>query len=87
MKVYNLPIECIACHSKDGIPKPIRIRLKRENQEDQVIRKVKTQSVEKCRQKGKVYFKYVCQSIVNGMLKVFELQFHVESCQWVLFKI
>ncbi len=82
MKVVNLQIECIVLNRLDGIPCPIRIKF-----DEHVVRKIFTQSTVECKERGKKFFKFICQAVINNVLKIFELRFYLDSCQWILFKI
>ena len=86
MKVYDKPVEVVAHYKIDGSPRPLRFTIKEDKNKFEV-RGIVTQRIEEMRIKGKRILKFVCQSVINNRLKVFELRFSVENCKWTLFKI
>lgn len=82
MIVLMKPIDMIAWFTKDGIPKPIRYRL-----DNEVIRVQKVTSMSEEKLAGNRMIIYRCQSEINGILKLFELKFELQTCRWYLFKM
>ncbi|MCC5910113.1 MAG: hypothetical protein JJT76_06715 [Clostridiaceae bacterium] len=86
MKVLMKPIEVIAWFTKEGIPNPIKYRV-REEEKDNIIKigRVVTRTEEKLA--GNRMLIYRCQTILHDHIKVYELKYEVNTCRWFLFKI
>ncbi|HHV63607.1 MAG TPA: hypothetical protein GXX46_00800 [Peptococcaceae bacterium] len=87
MKVYMQPIESIVWFTKEGIPHPIRFRIQAEDQTYRVIKvsRIITRQEEKVAGNRMLIFR--CQSEINGLLRVFELKYEINTCKWYLYKI
>lgn len=86
MKIVALPIDVVAWFTKDGVPNPIKFRVTTENKNAIVkINKVIAREIE--RKAGNKMYKFICQSVVNGIEKPYELKFETESSKWILYKI
>lgn len=85
MKVLMKPIEMIAWFTQEGIPNPIRYKLS-EDASNVVIKvdKVITRSEEKIAGNRMLIFR--CQSEIDGLLKLFELKYELNTCKWYLYK-
>lgn len=85
MKVLMKPIEMIAWFTQEGIPNPIRYKLS-EDASNVVIKvdKVITRSEEKIAGNRMLIFR--CQSEINGLIKLFELKYELNTCKWYLYK-
>lgn len=87
MKVIAKPIEMIAWFKEDGTPNPIRFRLKNEDEASTVIKVDKILYCQKEKLAGNNMLVFNCQSVIEGMEKIYELKYEVATCRWVLFKI
>lgn len=87
MKVVAKPIEMVAWFTVDGVPNPVRFRIKDENEPWVVIKveKIITRNLEKYAGNERLVF--LCQSIINGLEKTYELKYERSTCKWILFKI
>ena len=87
MKVIAKPIEMVAWFTAEGIPNPVRFRIKEENHPWIIIKvdRIVTRSLEKYAGNEMLVFR--CQSIIDGVEKVYELKYEKSSCKWILFKI
>ncbi len=81
------PIEMIAWFTLEGIPNPIRYKIKAEDAFPIVVKvdRVVTRSEEKLA--GNRMFIFRCQSEIDGLLKLFELKYELNTCKWYLYKI
>lgn len=81
------PIEMIAWFTLEGIPSPIRYKIASEDASNIVVKvgRVITRSEEKLA--GNRMFIFRCQSEINGLLKLFELKYELNTCKWYLYKI
>ncbi|OLN33144.1 hypothetical protein [Desulfosporosinus metallidurans] len=86
MKVLMKPIEMVARFSQDGTPRPVKYMVTFEG-ESVVIRidKILFKTEEKLAGNRMILFR--CQSEINGILKLFELKYELNTCRWFLFKI
>ncbi|MGI6711236.1 MAG: hypothetical protein ACOX4L_00550 [Bacillota bacterium] len=87
MKIINKPIEIIAWFTDAGQIKPIKFRIKDEEQLNRVFKvdKILTQNEEKLAGNRMLVFK--CQSRADGLEKRYELKYEISTCRWFLFKI
>lgn len=88
MKVVAKPIEMIAMFSQDGVPTPIRFRL--HNGEEGIAEVIKvdrviTKDSEKLAGNRRIIFN--CQSCINGIQRMYQLKYEIDTCKWILFKI
>ena len=86
MKILMQPIEMIAWFTREGVPHPIKYRL-RQNEENITVRvdRVMIRSEEKLA--GNRMLLYRCQSVINGIEKVYELKYELGTCKWFLYKM
>ena len=87
MKVVAKPIEMVAWFTADGVPNPVRFRIKEDNQPWTVIKvdRIVTRSLEKFAGNEMLIFR--CQSIIDGLERGYELKYERGTCKWILFKI
>ena len=86
MKILMEPIEMIAWFGTEGMPRPLRFKLKKETEENVYkVEQILTRTEEKLA--GNRMIIYRCQSEINGALKRFELKYELNGCRWFLFKI
>ena len=86
MKLLMTPIDMIAWFTQGGIPTPIRYRFTREDGSKVVIKvdRIITRTEEKLA--GNRMIIYRCQSVVNGVEKLYELKYELSTCKWFLYK-
>ena len=86
MKVINQPIEVIAWFLDTGVVCPIKFRLvTQDGLKVYKVDKILTKTMEKLA--GNRMMVFQCQSEMNGILRVFEIKYELETMHWVLFKI
>lgn len=86
MKVIMQPIEMVARFSEGGIPRPVKYKATFEDIPVIIsIDKILSKTEEKLAGNRMIIFR--CQSIINGLLKVFELKYELNTCKWFLYKI
>jgi len=87
MKVMAIPIEMVSYTDNKGSIKPIRFRVQIADEPMQVIKidKVITANKEKLAGNNMIVFK--CQSVINGLDKIYEIKYELSSCRWILFKM
>ncbi len=82
-----MPIEMISYTNQEGIIKPIKFRIDFEDKEKLTIKVGTVVHTELEKLAGNKMYKYRCQSVINGIEKVYEIKYDIESCKWMLFKI
>jgi hypothetical protein len=86
MKVISKDIEAVVWFSKEGI-KPLRFRYQDNNSESIVIKvdKIISKTTEKlC---GNLCYIFECQSLIDGVIKQYQLKYFISECKWILWKI
>lgn len=86
MKVVCKSIDMIAWFEQDGKVHPIKFRLK-ENHENRVIVIGRIRCVKMERLAGNQMYVFECESVIDGVLKIYEIKYEMASCKWILFKI
>ena len=86
MRILMQPIEMIAWFTQEGTPNPLRYKLISDDAASVVIKvdRVVTRSEEKLAGNRMILFR--CQSEVNGLLKLYELKYELNTCKWYLYK-
>lgn len=86
MKVLMQPVEMVARFSQEGSPRPVKYKITFEGEPIVItIDKVLLKTEEKLAGNRMLLFR--CQSLVNGLLKVFELKYELNTCKWFLYKM
>ncbi|WP_326514772.1 hypothetical protein [Clostridium intestinale] len=87
MKLIAQEIEVIAWFTKAGEINPVRFRLKNDDKSNSVIKVDKVISYEEEKLAGNPMKVFTCQSLINNVMKVYELKFEILTCKWLLWKI
>lgn len=87
MKVLAHPIEVISYTDNKGDVRPLRFRLQGEDETVKVIKidKVIVREFEKLAGNPMLVFK--CQSLIDNVLRQFEIKYELQTCKWMLYKI
>lgn len=86
MKVVRKPVDVIAVFNRKELPMPVRVRLEVNGQE--IVTKIdRIIKVEKIKSVGKGEIVYTCQSRLNGVDRIYELKFLLDTMGWSLYKI
>lgn len=80
------PIEMVARFSQDGTPRPVKYQATFEGKPvviciDQILLKTEEKIA------GNRMLVFRCQSLINGLLKIFELKYELNTCRWFLYKM
>lgn len=86
MKVVAKRGEMIAYFEEDGKIKPIRFRIK-EDQQFKVVKINKIITVDSEKLCGNKMWVYTCSAVIDNCERIFELKYDIEKCIWILFKI
>ena len=84
MKILNQPIDMIACHDVNGKILPIKFQVT-DNEEACTIKIGRVVNQETVKILGKIVLCFTCVSVINGIQKRYELRFHPETIQWVIY--
>lgn len=87
MRVLAKPIEMICWFEKDGTPHPVRFRIEDESGSYITMLIHKVLKVDKERLAGNWMYRFTCQGIVGGSVKIYEVKYELGTCKWILFKI
>ena len=87
MKVVVKQIEMVSYTKINGEIQPIRFRMHLEDESVKVIKidKVITRENEKLAGNNMILFK--CQSVIDGVNRLFEIKYELATCKWMLFKM
>ena len=87
MKILAIPIEMVSYTDNKGSIRPVRFRMQIEDEPMQVIKidKVIVKAIEKLA--GNIMIVFKCQSLIDNVMKLFELRYELATCKWILIKI
>ncbi|WP_434510107.1 hypothetical protein [Desulfitobacterium sp. AusDCA] len=86
MKILMKPIEMVARFSQDGIPHPVKYKVTFEDKPIVIqIDKILFKTEEKLAGNRMIIFR--CQSEINGILKLYELKYEIQTMKWILWKM
>jgi len=87
MKIIAKPVEMVLWVDIKGIIHPTRFRIANDDDSSTVIKvdKVITRDEEKFAGNRMLVLK--CQSVINGVEKIYELKYEFNTCKWMLYKI
>ncbi len=86
MKIVAKPIDMIFRSTSSGQIKPLRFKII-DDQTAKIIEIDKIVKIENSKLAGQDALIFTCQSIVDDIIKLYELRYTVTNCQWVLYKI
>jgi hypothetical protein len=87
MKVLALPIEVVSYTDNKGSIRPIRFRMQIDDEPMQVIKIDKVILKETEKLAGNIMIIFRCQSLIDNIIKLFEIRYELSSCKWILYKI
>ena len=87
MKVLALPIEVVSYTDSKGVIKPIRFRMEINDEPMKVVKVDKVLFKETEKLAGNVMIVYKCQSLIDNVVKQFEIKYELNTCRWILYKI
>ena len=87
MKVIMKPVDMIVWFTKDGVPHPLKYRFENDNQENITVNVDRIVFREEEKLAGNKMLVYKCQSIINGIERIFELKYELNTCKWFLYKM
>ena len=87
MKIISRPVEMIAWFHQQKWPEPVKFRLRGSDGALETIRVDRVAEVREEKRAGIRSYVYRCQSQVGEQQRIYELQYLVEECRWVLYKM
>ena len=87
MKIVAKPIEVISYTDNKGELRPLRFRLEMEDETVKVIKIDKVIGKETEKLAGNYMMVFKCQSLIDNVVRLFEIKYELQTCKWVLFKI
>ena len=87
MKVIAKPIDMVSWTDKAGNVHPVRFRLQQVDESYVTIKVDRVVCKELEKLAGNKMLVYKCQSIIDGVQKIFELKYELGTCKWILYKI
>lgn len=87
MKVFMRAIEVIAWFNYKGKLTPIKFQMLSEDNEKLTIKVDQIQFQEEEKLAGNRMFIYRCQSTIEGVEKIYELKYEINTCKWFLYKM
>jgi len=87
MKIVAQPIEVVSYTDNKGSIRPIRFRMQIEDEPMQVIKVDKIIVKETEKLAGNLMIVYKCQSLIDNVIRPFELKYELNTCRWMLYKI
>lgn len=87
MRVIAKPIDMLAWFDKNGIPSPLKFRFINEEEANYVVNVDRVITKEKEKLAGNEMMLFRCQSVIDGIEKMYELKFEIKSCKWMIYKM
>lgn len=87
MKILAKPVEVIAWFENKGNITPIRFRMEGEDNSYKVIKVDRVIMKQKEKLAGNFMHIFRCSSVINGVEKVYELKYEINTCKWMLYKM
>lgn len=87
MKVIAKPVDVVAWFENKGIINPIKFRMTCDDDSYKVIKIDKVLLRDKEKITGNIIQIFRCSSVINGVNKIYELKYEINTSKWMLFKI
>lgn len=87
MRIIAKPIEVVSYTNNKGDIRPLRFRLQMEDETIKVIKVDKVIVKETEKLAGNIMLVFKCQSLIDDVLKLFEIKYDLKTCRWMLYKI
>ncbi|MBE6069076.1 MAG: hypothetical protein E7211_15490 [Clostridium lundense] len=87
MRIIAKPIEVVSYTNDKGDIRPLRFRLQMEDETIKVIKVDKVIVKETEKLAGNIMLVFKCQSLIDDVLKLFEIKYDLKTCRWMLYKI
>lgn len=87
MRIIAKPIEVVSYTNDRGDIRPLRFRLQMEDETIKVIKVDKVIVKETEKLAGNIMLVFKCQSLIDDVMKLFEIKYDLKTCRWMLYKI
>ncbi|KGK84208.1 MULTISPECIES: hypothetical protein [unclassified Clostridium] len=87
MRIIAKPIEVVSYTNDKGDIRPLRFRLQMEDETIKVIKVDKVIVKETEKLAGNIMLVFKCQSLIDDVMKLFEIKYDLKTCRWMLYKI
>ncbi|WP_125152272.1 hypothetical protein [Clostridium rectalis] len=87
MKILNKIVQMVVWFDENGIPTPVRFRFKNKDESFTIIKINDILIRDKEHLAGNPMLVYRCKSYINGIEKLYEIKYEINSCKWILWKI
>lgn len=87
MKILMKSVKMIACFEENGKLTPFRYQVRNAQKENITITVDRVIIREEEKLAGNRMYIYRCQSVINGVEKVYELKYEIGTCKWYLYKM
>lgn len=88
MKILAKPIEAAVFFIKDKEkPQPVKFRYCDDDGIEHTIKVGKVLVSDETKIAGIRAYKYLCQSEIDGSIKLYELKYLISDCRWELYKM
>jgi hypothetical protein len=86
MKVIAKPIKMVAWFDESGKLRPVKFQVEIDDEQTVIkVDRVIKQDLEKLA--GNNMLLFTCESEIDGLKRLYEIKYELNSCRWMLFKI
>jgi len=87
MKVLMKSVDMICFNSSEGVITPIKFRIREEGQEARIIRIDRIIDKKEERIAGNRMLVYTLQTTIDGIERIFEMKYEIQTFKWYLYKM
>ena len=87
MKVLMKSVDMICFNSSEGVITPIKFRIREEGQEPRIIRIDRIIDKKEERIAGNRMLVYTLQTTIDGIERIFEMKYEIQTFKWYLYKM
>jgi len=87
VKVVMKPIEIIAWFTQEGMPKPLKFRIKDDKESNMTVKVGRIIDLKEEKLVGNKMLVFTCESVIRNIEKIYEIKYELSTCKWFLFKI
>ncbi len=86
MKIINKSIHMLASFDEAGVINPVKFKIQNEDESKIVkVDRIIAKHLEKLA--GNRMWVFRCQSVIDGVEKIMEIKYELDTGKWILFKI
>lgn len=87
MKVLMKSVDMICFNSSEGVITPIKFRIREEGQEPRIIRIDRIIDKKEEKIAGNRMLVYTLQTTIDGIERIFEMKYEIQTFKWYLYKM